>query len=201
MDAKFSDKISPLVNSKSFPLNNDAKEAFELLKLEIEKSVVVATDESKPFELETDASDIALAAVLNQNGRPVAFFSRTLHGSELKHSSVEKEASAIIEAVRHWKHFLTNHHFTLITDQKSVSFMFDKHNRGKIKNDKIYRWRMELSCFSFDIAYRPGKDNIPADTFMRVYCSLISLSSLYELHKSLCHPGISWMTAFVRNRN
>ena len=60
---------------------------------------------------------------------------------------------------------------------------------------------MELSCFSFDIAYRPGKDNIPADTFTRVYCSLISLSSLYELHKSLCHPGISRMTAFVRNRN
>ena len=95
------------------------------------------------FELETDASDIALAAVLNQNGKPVKFFSRTLHGSELKNSSIEKEASAIIEAVRHWKHFLTNHHFTFITDQKSVSFMFDKKNKGKIKNDNIYRWRME----------------------------------------------------------
>ena len=39
-------------------------------------------------------------------------FWRTLYGSELKHSSVEKEASAIIEAVRHWKYFLINHHFT-----------------------------------------------------------------------------------------
>ena len=78
--------------------------------------------------------------------------------------------------------------------------MFDKKNKGKIKNDQIYRWRMELSCFSFDIFYRPGKHNIPADTFTRIYCSLISTSSLYELHKSLCHPGISRMTAFVRNR-
>ena len=61
----------------------DAKNAFELVESEIEKSVVVAIDEFQPFKLETDASDIALAAVLNQNGKPVAFFSRTLHGSEL----------------------------------------------------------------------------------------------------------------------
>ena len=78
--------------------------------------------------------------------------------------------------------------------------MFDKKNKGKIKNDKIYRWRIELSCFSFDIVYRPGKHNIPANIFTRIYCSLIS-TSLYELHKSLCHPGNSQMTAFVRNRN
>ena len=142
---KFFDKISPLVKSKSFPLTTDAKNAFELVKSEIEKSVVVAIDEFQPFKLETDASDIALAAVLNQNGKPVKFFSRTLHGSELKNSSIEKEASAIIEAVRHWKHFLTNHHFIHMTDQKSVRFMFDKKNKGNIKNDKIYRWRMELS--------------------------------------------------------
>ena len=43
--------------------------------------------------------------------------------------------------------------------------MFDKKNKGKIKNDKIYRWRIELSGFSFDIVYRPGKDDIPADAF------------------------------------
>ena len=79
--------------------------------------------------------------------------------------------------------------------------MFDKKNKGKIKNDKIYRWRMELSCFSFDTVYRPGKDKISAVTFIRIYCSLISTPSLYELHVSLCHPGISRMTVFVRERN
>ena len=74
-------------------------------------------------------------------------------------------------------------------------------NKGKFKNDKIFYLRIELSCFSFDIVYRPGKHNILADTFTRIYCSLISTSTLYELHKSLCHPGISRITAFVRNRN
>ena len=46
--------------------------------------------------------------------------------------------------------------------------MFDMKNRGKIKNNKIYPRRMELSYFSFDIIYRPGKDNVQADTFTRV---------------------------------
>ena len=62
-----SDKISPLVKSESLPLSTNAKNTFELVKLEIEKSVVVAIDEFQPFELESDASDIALATVLNQN--------------------------------------------------------------------------------------------------------------------------------------
>ena len=78
-------------------LSKEVIDAFKLLKHDI---VVCAIDHSAPFKLETDASDIAIAGVLNQNGRPVAYYSRTLQGSELKHPSIEKEASAIIECVR-----------------------------------------------------------------------------------------------------
>ena len=46
--------------------------------------------------------------------------------------------------------------------------MYDAKHSGKIKNDKIQRWRLELACYNFDITYRPGKENIPADTFTRV---------------------------------
>ena len=96
--------------------------------------------------METDASEVALAATLNQAGRPVAFFSITLQGPEVRHPSVEKEAQAINASIRSWKHYLTGKHFSLKTDQKSVSYMFDQRHKGKIKNDKIMRWRVELSC-------------------------------------------------------
>ena len=96
------------------------------------------------FQVETDASDHTLSATLNKKRRPVAFFSRTLTGPELKRSSVEKEATAIVEAVRKWKHYLTGKHFKLITDQKSVAYMFDTKRYSKIKNDKVMRWRIEL---------------------------------------------------------
>ena len=122
---EFSNRIKPLTSCKSFPLSPEAVTTFDSLKKIVEEAFVAAIDETIPFEVETDASDVALAATFSQDGRPVAFFSRSLQGSELKHVAIEKEAQAIIEAIRHWRHFLTGRHFTLRTDQKSVSYMFD----------------------------------------------------------------------------
>ena len=196
----FSAKLRPLSQS-NFPLSSEAITAFNTLKSDIQNSVMGAVDVSVPFTLETDASDYAIGAVLNQSGRPVAFFSRTLQPSEVKHSAVEKEAQAIIESVRYWRHFLTCSHFTLRTDQKSVSFMFDKKHQGKIKNDKIHRWRMELSCYSFDVEHTPGIQNIPADTFSRSTCSGMLNNELYDIHNSLCHPGVIRMYHFCKTKN
>ena len=79
--------------------------------------------------------------------------------------------------------------------------MFEKKHKGRIKNDKIYRWRLDLSCYSFDIRYRPGEENVIADTFSRVYCSAVSSDTLVDLHNSLCHPGVTRLYAFVKSRN
>ena len=61
----------PLVKCNSFPIKEDVAKAFNDLKMEIEKSAICTFDESLPFIVETD---IAFAEVLNQGGRPVAFF-------------------------------------------------------------------------------------------------------------------------------
>ena len=197
----FSEKLHPLTKVTRYPLSKEQTEAFKCLKQEIAKSSLVAIDSSLPFETETDASEHAIAASLTQNSRPVAFFSRTLTSAEQKHSSVEKEAYTTVEAIRKWRHLLLGKHFKLIPDQKSVSFMLNPKSKSKIKNKKITRWKLELACFSYDIAYRSGKQNAVADAQSRVCSSTTTVDKLHGLHENLCHPGVTRMLHFVRSKN
>ena len=79
---------------------------FKSLKQGIANASLQAIDENASFVVECDASDAAVSATLNQAGRAGAFMSRTLHGSERRCPAVEKEATAIVEAIRKWEHFL-----------------------------------------------------------------------------------------------
>ena len=139
----FSSKIRPLVQSNvnsSFPLSSDASRSFSTLRNDLAAACVSCIQEGVPFVLECDASESALDATLNQGGKPVAFHSRTFSKSEESWkgiSTVEKEAAAIMDGVQKWSHFLHGKHFTLITDQRAVSFMFNPSRLGKIKNMKI----------------------------------------------------------------
>ena len=199
--SKFSDKAYPLIHNQVFPLPQPVLTCFESLKKELENAVLVTYDSSRPLSLvvETDASDVAIAATLNQDGRPLAFFTRTLKESEKSHPPVEREACAVIEALRKWKHYLIGTHFTLVTDNEPISFMYGKQTK-KIKNDKILRWRLELSEYSFDSVYRPGTQNQAADALSRC-SSTHSLDHLRQLHDALCHPGVSRFYHFVRSKN
>ena len=161
----FSEIIRPLVQNEAFPLSNDAISAFHLMKNKLADATLQPIDEAVPFTVETDASDFTIAATLNQNEKPVAFHARTLSTSEQRHSAVEKEAYAVVEALRKWKHLVLGKYFILITDQRSVSFMLDMRHTSKIKNDKILRWRLELAAFDITIIYRSGKLNFAPHTY------------------------------------
>ena len=59
MDPYFYDKIKPLTQTKSFPLSDDAVNSFNKLITIIERAVVTAIEENIPFQVETDASEVA----------------------------------------------------------------------------------------------------------------------------------------------
>ena len=198
---KYSDRIRPLLQSKSWPLGSEAVRAFETLKSVLAQAALQGIDEDIPFTIESDASNFCLSATLNQNGRPVAFHSRTLSGSEVHHSAVEKEAAAIMDAIRKWYHLLVHKQFTIVTDQRSVAFMFNKKHPNSIKNHKLMRWRMELAPLKYNIVYRSGEENSAADALSRPFCGAINDTTLYDVHESLGHPGITRTMHFIRSRN
>lgn len=76
--------------------------------------------------------------------------------------------------------------------------MLDNRKKSKIKNDKIGRWRVELSTYKFDIIYRTGSENY---TFSPVASKRNHLTDLKEIHKYLCHPGITLLSHFVQTKN
>jgi len=95
-----SKKAGPLLHCKAFPLSNEAVIAFKTLRNDLCNAILGSIQDGVPFEVEMDASDFALTAVLSQDSCPVAFVSRTLSACEKRYSVVEKEVTAIIEAVR-----------------------------------------------------------------------------------------------------
>ena len=139
----YSEKIKPLVINRVFPLKDQALSSVVNLKSKLADVTLSFINEKNPLTVETDASDVAIFATLNQNNRPVAIWSRSLRRNELTQSSVEKEAMEIVEAIRKWSHLLSRKPFNkLVTGQR-----YGK-SHTKIKNAKLLRWRIELSQFS-----------------------------------------------------
>ena len=184
--SNYSATIRPLVQTVKLPLDDEAQKALIALKNQLARASLHPVHECIPFTEETDASNFAIAATLNQNRRPVAFHARTLSLTEQRHSAIKKEVYTIVEASRKWRHQLIGKHFNLVTDQRSLSFMFDLKHPSKVKNDKIQRWRLELSPYGFSA----------------ISASVVSASvSLKSLHDSLCHPGITHMWHYVKTKN
>ena len=153
-----------------------------------------------PFDVECAASEHTLGATLNQSRQPMAFHSRTFTPCKLRYSIIEKEATAINDAVRKWSYYLHGRRFTFITDQRAVSFMFNATELDKIKNVKVQIWRSELGNFDYRIEDRRGKTNVAPDTFSRM-SSMTNELNLSNIRKQLGHPGISRLSHFVRTKN
>ena len=74
--------------------------------------------------LTTDASDIAIGAVLEQqidkHWQPLAFFSRQLNKAERNYSTIDPKLLGIHSAILHFCYFLEGRDFTVYTDHKAI---------------------------------------------------------------------------------
>jgi len=134
----------------------------------------------------------------------MAFISRTLSPTEQKYPAVGREATAIIEAVRKWAHYLHGRTFCLVTDQRSVAFMLDPVKGLKMKNNNILLWRAEVGTFSYRVEHAPGVDNVVPDALSRpsgVTAALYQGDSLKSIHDLLGHPGIRRLNHLIRQKN
>ena len=131
---------------------------------------------SAPLLLSTDASDVAIGAVLEQvvHGRPqpLAFFSRKLSPTEARYSTFDRELLAVFAAVRHFRHLLVAATFTIQTDHMPLVHAFTK------KSDPISpRQQRHLSAiaeYNCTLRHVPGKRNPVADALSRNAISAIS---------------------------
>jgi hypothetical protein len=72
----------------------------------------------KPFEIYTDASSMQLGAVITQDNRPIAFFSRKLSETQQRYSVTEIELLAIVEILKEFKGMLWGQDIKVYTDHK-----------------------------------------------------------------------------------
>ena len=68
--------------------------------------------------MEADAYSYGIGAVLMQEGKPLAYISRTFGSKGQKLSSYEKDLLAIVHAVQKWEQYLSSTHFLIKTDQE-----------------------------------------------------------------------------------
>ncbi|XP_058767801.1 uncharacterized protein LOC131641513 [Vicia villosa] len=156
--------LTDLLQSTKLHWNDTADEAFTTLKSKMTEAPVLHLPHfSQTFVLETDASAVAVGAVLSQQGHPLAFFSKKLCNLLQTSSVYVREMYAITEAVKKWRQYLIGRHFHIYTDQKSLKNLLVQ----TIQTPEQQKWAAKLQGFQFDIFYKPGKANLVADALSR----------------------------------
>jgi len=116
--------------------SDDTQASFNVCRQALADTVRLAHMESDAsLCLNTDASNIAVGVVLEQNvdkqRQPLGFFSKKLSSAECRYSTYDRELLAAYRATRHFMHLIEGRRTTLRTDHKPLIYMFT------LKTEKI----------------------------------------------------------------
>ncbi|XP_024891943.1 uncharacterized protein K02A2.6-like [Temnothorax curvispinosus] len=190
-----SDRTRPLrdmLHTDPFKWTPNAEKAYQdIKKTLISPQVLMQYDPSLPLILATDASKTGLGAVLSHrlgNGqeRPIAYASRTMSTTEQRYPQIDKEALAIVWAVKKFFYYLYARKFILITDHKPLTqILHPEKSLPTLCISRMANYADYLAHFNFDVVFRPTNQNINAD-----YCSRIPYpSTRNEVNKLSFHGG------------
>lgn len=169
----FSQTAAPLTEltkpTVPFEWTPQCEKAFKTLKEQLCRKIRLAfPDPDLPYSMYTDASDLAVGAILvqEQDGemKPISLASRKLNKAERKYPTYRKEFQAIKFGLKTFKHFLIGQRFTVFTDHRPLIWL----TNSKRLKPVFERDAALLAEYSMEIVYIKGKDNTAADACSRV---------------------------------
>lgn len=132
----------------------------------ITKSPILAFyDPQKELIKVNDASDYGLGSVQTQEGRPVAFTSRTLSSTEKNYALIDKEMLAAVHGLEKFHHYTYGRQVHVITDHKPlVSIVGKPLSKAPKRLQSVLLW---AQAYNYVISYRPGVQIPVADALSR----------------------------------
>jgi hypothetical protein len=145
---KFARTVAPLhalTGNVEFQWSDKCDVAFVGLKKLISTAPVLRGPNWKiRFHISTDASDIAIGAILRQeeDKKPYAiyFISKNLTPAKLNYTVTEKEFLFVIHAINKFCHYITGYPVILYTDHSAIRYLANK----QITNGWVTRWLLLL---------------------------------------------------------
>ena len=170
--ARLSDALYKKTRVDTLEWTSELNSAFQQLKTQMLKSPLIKLpDPERDFVLETDASKVAVGAVLKQyfnsvGGEfPVAFYSRALTITERNYSAYELEMYAVVRAVERFRVYLLGKPFLLRTDHLALKNLL---KRDLPPTTRVQKWILRLSEYNFSIEHQKGVSNVIADILSRL---------------------------------
>jgi hypothetical protein len=155
--------LTKLTSTKnSWKWSDEEQNAFDTMKKIMARETILAYPNFEiPFEIHTDASAFQLGAVISQNGKPIAFYSRKLSPAQTRYTTTERELLSIVETLKEFRTILLGQQLIVHTDHENLTY---KH----FNSDRVMRWRLYIEEYSPDLRYIKGSENIAADALSRL---------------------------------